>query len=273
MLGNFNRRKTLYLFRGLICALVLVIAIAFLSSCENSQNDHSDVINADPASESDSSYKPAESDHVNLDSLQGMYVGYRVDYGGEECGGLCSDIYTFLPNNMIVIGYPVNGGPEFINCKVDNCYPYEVNNGKMLVNDESYDITVENSFLTINGVTLEHVDPVGKNVTLLDAFEHRGYTGTGLVGSYTTSWTQEIDFKDDGTFESSFFRLGSLDTSIVVTHGLNADDDSGTYTIDDNTIVFTYDSGDTERFLFFKSEHEDPEYSGIQIGEQVYYYK
>src|SRR5690625_4553923 len=43
-----------------------------------------------------STYKPADEGPVNLENLEGMYVGYRIDEGGYECGGLCWDLYTFF---------------------------------------------------------------------------------------------------------------------------------------------------------------------------------
>ena len=139
-----------------------------------------------------------------------MYVGYRADWYGEECGGLCSDLYTFLPDNQIVIGLPVQGG-----CEVDACHSYEIENGTMRVNGETYEIAVDGGALTINDVLMERVIPVGDDVKFADTFEHVGYKGTGLMGNFTQTWTYWMEFNEDGTFERSSFGLNTREPQLT----------------------------------------------------------
>src|SRR5690606_23910654 len=103
-------------------------------------------------------YKPAASDTINLNSLQGMYYGFRADLNGYECGGICWDMYTFLPDSKVVVGLPENGGPETIDCKVDECQSYTIKNGKLtLKNGDSLPVEVEKGILYINEVQMSRV--------------------------------------------------------------------------------------------------------------------
>lgn len=104
--------------------------------------------------------KPAKP--VDLNNLNGMYYGFRADINGYECGGLCWDFYTFLPNKKVLIGEPKNGGRDTINCATEECLSYTISNGQLkLSNGKSLPIKKDaNGFLTINNVKLDNVLPV-----------------------------------------------------------------------------------------------------------------
>src|SRR5690606_35755309 len=72
---------------------------------------------------------------VDLDKLAGMYYGFRSDLGGYECGGICWDFYTFLPDHKVVVGPPANGGPEAIDCDEDACLSYTIESGQLKLSD------------------------------------------------------------------------------------------------------------------------------------------
>jgi len=221
--------------------------------------------------------KPQEpSKPVDLNKLDGMYYGFRSDFDGYECGGMCWDMYTFLPDKKVFIGVPENGGPETINCKTDECYEYTISNGKLkLSNGDSYDIEKKsNGFLSINGVQLDSVLPVRKGLKIDNDFVYMGFRGLIGISPAAQSWTYYITLNSDGTFEQSGFSLASLgvDPQTNVSH--TDDDETGTYTIENNTITLKANDGTVYKALFFihsSSLKDNPD--DIQIGSRNYYVK
>lgn len=217
-------------------------------------------------------YKPAGSGSVDLSKLQGMYYGFSSDYGGYECGGICWHLYTFLPDNQVLVGEPPNGGPETIDCKQDNCQSYTIKDGKMILsNGESYSIGLEDGQLVIDDVELTPVEPVAADLKLSKSYIYRGYVGLGGISSGSTTWSKVIDFSEEGTFKSDSLMLGSVEGG-ARTQGSTGFDTSGSYRISGNTIVFAYNDGSTENLLFFVHENEKRgALEDIQIGENNYY--
>lgn len=229
--------------------------------------------NPDPGhSEGDSGYNPAGSDPADLNQLQGMYVGFRVDRNGYECGGMCWDLYTFLPDQIVVVGHPAHGGPERIDCSVDDCQSYTITGGEMtLQNGESYDISIEDGVLLINDVKMDRVQPVEDTLKLSGVYEYYGFYGSGGLAGFTASWIHTLNFAADGTFEKDIFRINSQMGGPVVTHGASGEEGSGTYAISGNTITFNYSDGETLSLLFYVYDNPTKgEFEDVLIGLENY---
>lgn len=210
-------------------------------------------------------YKPATSDSVDLSKLQGMYYGFRLDNGGYECGGLCTDLFTFLPGGKVVVGAPVNGGPETIDCTKDDCQTYTIKNGTLtLANKDTYSIKVENGELHIDDIAMTRVKAAANDLKLDGFYEYIGYEGLIGISAGSTSWTHTIELNKDGTFESSELMLGHVEGGLP-TSGAAGGDSSGSYRITGNTLVLAYKDGTISNLLFFL--HDD---GSLQIGEDNY---
>ncbi|RXZ83177.1 copper amine oxidase N-terminal domain-containing protein [Paenibacillaceae bacterium] len=218
-------------------------------------------------------YKPAVSDAVDLNKLQGMYYGFREDHGGYECGGICWDMYTFLPGNKVLVGQPANGGPETIDCKKDACTSYTIKNSKLtLGNGKSYSIGKKNGGLVIDDVELTRVKPSTANLKLSKKYIYRGYQGLIGISSGATSWSKTIAFHANGTFESDSLMIGSVEGGSSRTQGGTGKSTSGSYRVSGNTLVLAFGDGTIENHLFFI--HEDTkrgELGDIHIGKNNYY--
>ncbi|MDR9853986.1 stalk domain-containing protein [Paenibacillus sp. VCA1] len=216
---------------------------------------------------------PAET--VKLDKLQGMYVGMRLDPGGYECGGACWDYYTFLLGQKIVVGEPVSGGPETIDCSKQACTAYSINNNRLsLSNGKSYSIRVSaKGNLFIEDVQLAPVKPVTANFKLSGSYVYRGYSGMAGANSASSAWEEWITFQTDGTFKSDNLTLGSADTGSGSTNSSAGASGTGTYAITGNTITLKFSDGKTERFVFFVHPGKDgkPNPQDIQIGDRNFY--
>jgi len=213
-------------------------------------------------------YKPATSDKVSLSQLQGMYAGFRPDSSGYECGGMCWDLYTFLPGNKLVVGTPERGGPETISCSVDECVDYTISNGQLKIQGgETLPIAVENGKLVINDVELDRVKPVGNDLKLSKEYIHRGFFGLVGISGGSTSWTYHLKFNANGTFESDRAMIGTVQGGAPTTGGAGSAS-SGSYKISGNTLTLAYSDGRSEFLLFFA---HDESLEDIQIGEENFY--
>lgn len=211
---------------------------------------------------------------VDLSALQGMYYGFRDDFGGYECGGACWDIYSFLPDNRILVGAPPHGGPETIDCTRDSCSTYTISDGKLkLSNGKSFAITTsDKGELVINDVTLSPVFPVADGFKLQGTYKYIGYSGLVGVNAASSSWTEYLTFAKDGTFKSTDLTLSSLDVISSATNSAGSKSDKGTYSISGNTIVLTYGDGTVVTRLFFNHSDagvENPK--KIQVGSDRFY--
>lgn len=224
-------------------------------------------ITVPPAPDGSGLYKPAISDKVDLSKLQGMYYGLRDDYGGYECGGMCWDIYTFLPGGKVVLDTPSNGGPETIDCTLDTCYSYTINNGKMkLDNGDVYDISVQNGQLLIDDVPLNRVKPTKDNLKLNQEYIYQGYSGLIGISGGSTSWSESIIFYENGTFKSSKMMMGNVQGG-APTDGVTGSDLTGSYRVTGNTLVLAYPNGKVGNYLFFiHDEGKQGQVESIQIG-------
>lgn len=212
-------------------------------------------------------YTPATGS-VDLNNLLGMYYGFRDDFGGYECGGICWDLYTFLPGNKIVVGAPPSGGPETIDCVRDQCDTYTISNGHLtLGNGEVHSIGTSEAKLVINNVQLTPVEPVQSDLKLSNSYLYRGYQGLIGISSGSVSWSKTIEFREDGTFQSDSLMLGSVEGG-APTQGAAGSGTSGSYRISGNTIVLAYGDGSAETLLFFIHENDSED---IQIGENNFY--
>ncbi|REK75160.1 copper amine oxidase N-terminal domain-containing protein [Paenibacillus paeoniae] len=225
-----------------------------------------------PVPKGSGEYKPAASDTVDLSKLQGMYYGFRSDYGGYDCGGICWDLYTFLPNSKLLIGEPSNGGPETIDCTKDKCNSYTIKNNVLtLDNGDTYSISKKDGNLVIDDVVLLRVKTSTNNLKLSKEYVYRGYWGLiGITGG-STSWTEKITFYANGTFKSNRLMLGTVQGGGTTT-GTSSKNLSGSYRITGNTIVLAYSDGKVANRLFFL--HEDKkrgELGSIQIGDNNFY--
>ncbi|MFC0213084.1 copper amine oxidase N-terminal domain-containing protein [Paenibacillus chartarius] len=211
---------------------------------------------------------PTEIKAVDLNDLQGLYYGWRDDFGGYECGGMCWDLYTFLPDQRIVIGLPKRGGPETIDCSVDECLSYTIKDGQLTTsNGKSLKIgTTKHGELTVNDVTMTAALPLASGHTLQGTFKHIGYEGLVGIHAFSTSWTEYLTFRSDGTFESTDLSLGTLDVHVTTTHSSTSKSDKGTYSIAGNTLTLTYADQTVVRTVFFL--HDDGD---IQIGDRMFY--
>lgn len=208
---------------------------------------------------------------VDLNKLNGMYYGFRDDFGGYECGGLCWDIYTFLPNGKVVVGTPLTGGPETINCKTEDCLTYSISKGQLkLSNGKTYPIKKSaTGFLIINGTTLDKVEPVPKSAKFDGKYTFVGYSGLIGVTPAARSWRYTLTLKPNGAFELDGLSLGSLITKSVSTHATGSvKPEKGKYTVHSNTITFKGSDGKVHKALFFlhNGDVED-----IQVGARNYY--
>lgn len=211
---------------------------------------------------------------VDLNKLNGMYAGFRSDFGGYECGGMCWDIYTFLPNKKVLIGPPANGGPETIDCKKEKCLSYSISKGQLkLSNGKSLPIKkTKNGFLEINSIALTKVEPVPKGTTFNNTYTFMGYSGLIGVTPAANSWTYKLTLHKNGTFELSGASIGSFAAnSNPSTHTSHSGkEEKGKYKVQNNTITMTSNNGKVYKTLFFihESDMED-----IQIGLRNYYVK
>ncbi|MFB9328213.1 copper amine oxidase N-terminal domain-containing protein [Paenibacillus aurantiacus] len=218
-------------------------------------------------------YKPG-SEKVDLAKLQGMYYGFRDDFGGYECGGACWDIYTFMPGSQVLVGTPPHGGPETIDCKRDGCASYKIEGGKMTLGDgETYTIKKsKEGHLTINDVVLFPVKPVTAGLKLNNTYKYISYSGLVGITPFSSSNTSYITFKKDGTFESTDISLGSLDLIVSSTNASGASDSAGMYRIKGNTLDFYFGDGSVRRALFFLHDDDGKNaMDSIQIGGDNYY--
>ncbi|MFS0723065.1 copper amine oxidase N-terminal domain-containing protein [Paenibacillus sp. 1P07SE] len=214
-------------------------------------------------------YKPAASDAIDLNNLQGMYYGFRSDFDGSECGGMCWDMYTFLSGGKVVVGTPVNGGPETINCTKDTCSSYTISGGKLTIAGGSvHTIERRDGKLFIDDVEMARVKPVSSNLRLSDSYIYRGFSGLVGISGGATSWSTTITFQANGNFESDKVMIGSVQGG-APTHGSAGSSTSGSYRITGNTIVLAYRDGRVETELFFV--HEDDSLEDIHIGENYFY--
>lgn len=213
----------------------------------------------------DGSYKPAGSGQVNLNSLQGMYYGFSPDYNGYECGGMCWNIFTFLPGNKVVVDAPPEGGPETINCTRDGCRTYTIQNGKLRLNNgDTYDIAVKSGKLYIDDVELDRVKAVQNGLTLNGTYVHSGFQGLAGISAGSTSWTHTLTLNANGTFKTDNLMIGSVQGGTPTT-GAAGGSDTGSYKISGNTIVFAWSDGKVSSSLFFL--HDD---GSIQVGDENY---
>lgn len=256
--------KKRYFYFGL--CLVIFLLIMGCSHAETKVQNNSE------------SNDPVESNHeidldvpLSLDSLQGMFAGFRDDFGGTECGGMCWDIYTFLPDNQMVIGAPANGGPEMIDCAIDECIDYSINDGQIeLSKGDSFPIELEGEDLRVNSIKMARVVPVPEDTVFDNHYKNITYSGLiGITGG-ASSKTRYLELNADGTFELSGVTLGSIGaTSGTSTHASSSNDiDSGTFEIDNNTIELTGNDGSVRKVLFFL---HDGDVNDIQLGEKNYY--
>lgn len=245
-----------------------------LANRDIEQESVADASDPDPAPQTE--LKPIAP--VDLNHLTGMYYGSRYDYAGYECGGVCWDFYTFLPNNLVFIGLPEAGGPETINCTEHDCLSYSIQNGELRINnDESLSIEIsDNGFLMINDVKLDAVQTTPDDIVIEHDYVHMGYTGLiGITGA-ASSWTNYLSLYADGTYELSGFSLSSIGAnSDISTHASSNDDiDQGRFVIEGNTITFTSSDGTIIKSLFFL-HNTNPEgvHQHIQIGSKNFYIK
>ncbi|AFC30985.1 hypothetical protein PM3016_4209 [Paenibacillus mucilaginosus 3016] len=217
---------------------------------------------------------PGPSKPVDLAALQGMYYGFRDDFGGYECGGACWDIYTFLPDQRVLVGVPPQGGPETIDCTRDGCTTYTIADGKLtLATGDSYEIGVtSDGYLEIQDVALLPVAAVADGLKLEGTYKHIGYQGLVGIHAFSSSWTEYLTFKSDGTFESTDLSLSSLDVHVSTTNAAGSKSDTGTYQISGNTLILTYQDGSVLRRLFFDHDFDDNQsLKDIQIGSRRFY--
>lgn len=209
---------------------------------------------------------------VELTKLNGMYAGFRADFGGYECGGICWDFYTFLPNKKVLIGAPSSGGPETIDCKKEKCLTYSISKGQLkLSNGKSFPIKKsEKGFLMINGTTLDKVQPVPKGTTFNNKYTFIGYSGLIGVTPAANSWTYTLTLRTNGLFELSGLSIGSLtaNSDITTSTSHSGKIEKGTYKVQNNTITLKGNDGKVHRSLFFI---HDSDVDDIQIGARNYY--
>ncbi|WP_342506840.1 copper amine oxidase N-terminal domain-containing protein [Sporosarcina sp. FSL K6-2383] len=209
---------------------------------------------------------------VDLTKLNGMYTGFRDDFGGYECGGMCWDTYTFLPNKKVLIGPPANGGPETIDCKKEKCLTYSISKGQLkLSNGKSFPIQKsKKGYLMINKTTLDKVQPVPKGTVFNNKYTFIGYSGLIGVTPAARSWTYKLTLKANGTFELSGVTIGSLtaNSNISTQTSHPGKVEKGKYKIQNNTITMTGSDGKVHKSLFFI---HDSDVDDIQIGTRNYY--
>lgn len=255
---------------------ILLFAMCLMASCTHPEisspniNQTNEITEANETNESNQSIDPNAP--LRLDNLNGMFTGFRDDFGGSECGGMCWDIYTFLPDNRIVLGAPANGGPEMIDCEIDDCQSYSVTNGQLeLSGGDSFPIELEDEDLRINNIKLAKVDPVPKDIVFDNHYKNISYSGLiGITGG-ASSKTRFLVLNPDGTFELSGVTLGSIGATSggTSTSASSSDDiDAGTYKVENNTITLTGNDGSMRNLLFFI---HDNDVNDIQLGEKNYY--
>lgn len=211
---------------------------------------------------------------VDLNKLNGMYAGFRSDFGGYECAGMCWDLYTFLPNKKVLVGPPANGGPETIDCKKEKCLTYSISKGQLkLSNGKSFSIKKsENGFLMINGIALTKVEPVPKGTTFNNTYTYMGYSGLIGITPAANSWTYKLTLNKNGTFGLSGVSIGSVtaNSDISTNASGSSKDQKGKYKIQGNTITMTGSDGKAHKSLFFIHEGD---INDIQVGLRNYYVK
>lgn len=213
---------------------------------------------------------------VNVSKLSGMYYGAEYDYAGYECGGVCWKFYTFLPDNKIVVGEPVGGGPENVNCSKDQCRTYSVSGGQLKIQGgETLPISIsKEGRLVIAEVHLDPVKPAAAGTKLNGEYISQGYYGLVGITPFSTSWTDYLTFYSDGRFTSDTLTIAALDTGAARTDSSSsAKTLSGTYTISKNTITLKYSDGKTESYVFDKLPPDKEGVVYVQIGGRSFHLK
>lgn len=210
---------------------------------------------------------------VNPNQLKGMYYGFEPDFDGYRCGGMCWKFYTFLPDQKILVGEPAGGGPETIDCKVDRCLSYKINNGTELViaggDTLSIGLNSKNA-LVINGAVMTPVVPAPADLKLSGKYITQGYSGLVGISPAATSWTKTITFSPEGKFESDSLSIGVLNTGDAHTSGSQSGSLSGTYSIKGNTITLQYSDGTKQKHIFIPEDKKNGVYMSIQLGDENY---
>lgn len=216
-----------------------------------------------------------ENSQVDINQLSGMYYGLRNDIGGFECGGVCWEFYTFLPDNKIVVGELKKGGPESLDCEKDACSTYSIKDSKLIVdNGSNYAIRIsENGKLTIEDVELSPVVPVADGLKLEGKYVYQGYSGLIGINSASSAWEEWITFKRDGSFESDTLTMSTLDTHSAVTNSSASKVTAGTYQIKGNTITLKYSNGEEHPYVFFlhPDKQGKPNAKDVQVGQRNFY--
>ncbi|GGA74948.1 hypothetical protein [Ornithinibacillus halotolerans] len=238
--------------------LFLIAGVLIITACSKDDNENSN------GEQFDINAK------LSLDNLSGMFYGFRSDFGGNECGGICWDIYTFLQGNKVLVGVPANGGPEKIDCTVDSCQDYTIENGQLIIGSDSFPIEIIGDTLRINDVQLTRVTPVPEGTVFNNQYKYISYSGLiGITGG-ASSKTLFLTLNPDGTFELNGVSIGSVGglSGTNTSGGFTDDTQVGTYTIENNTIELTGSDGTVENILFFI---HDGNVNDIQLGERNYY--
>ncbi|MEF3304798.1 copper amine oxidase N-terminal domain-containing protein [Paenibacillus sp. GYB003] len=235
-------------------------------------------------SDGDDRAEPDEDDEetpaavpADLDRLRGMYYGLREDIGGFECGGVCWDFYTFLPDGKIVVGEPERGGPETIDCSTQACADYRIENGSLIVDGaDTHTIRVsEKGNLFVDDVLLSPVPAAQDGLKLQGEYVYRGYSGMIGIHTFSSAWEEKITFRSDGTFESDDLQLGTLNTGSSTTNSSASSKRSGTYAVKGHTIALHFKDGQEEEqaYLFFVHPGKDgkPNAEDVQIGSRNFY--
>lgn len=215
---------------------------------------------------------PTPAGPVDMKRLSGMYAGFRPDTDGYACGGMCWDFYTFLPKKRVVIGLPAKGGPETVDCQVDECLTYSIKGNQLkLSNGDTVAIdTSAKGAIMLGGVQMAAVEPVQSGLKLNDTYKYTGYSGLIGINPAATSWTYVLRLETDGQFELTGTSLGSLAMpgSAISQTDSNGREDRGTYSIEGNTITLKSADGSIHQALFFL---HDGDKEDIQVGLRNYY--
>ncbi|MDO3410944.1 hypothetical protein QWJ34_14360 [Saccharibacillus sp. CPCC 101409] len=245
--------------------IFLLSAVLALAGCSK---DSAPLSIGGSQADSSGGYKPAGTGSIDLERLQGMYYGFSPDYDGSECGGMCWNIYTFLPDQKVVVDAPPSGGPETIDCGDGSCQTYKIENGQLIIEGEEAPLGIETADgkLLIDEVELQPVEPVQDGLTLDQNYTHEGFSGLVGISAGSSSWTETLTLRPDGTYEGDDFMIGSVEGGDK-TSGAAGGASTGTYRIGGNTIEFTDANGETTSELFFIQAEDD----SIQVGDRNFW--
>jgi hypothetical protein len=198
----------------------------------------------------------AEADDAPSDGPRGTF--FMVDgYGNHHHR-------TFLPGGLIYSGVPA-GGPEVFGAEqaragdARELGSYTLQNETLVIDwgggegRETKTFARKGSHVVLDGYTYEALPRYPKGHRLDGRYTTRSYNSMGVAGGGSMAWggSATVVFRTDGTFDHGRAGFATTNTTTAGTgvSSSGAEHAQGRYTIDGNTITFTFSDGTVQHAL------------------------